>query len=259
VLTTCSECATSFRVTAAELAVRRGRVRCGVCGSAFDALASLTDTPAGPAPAADLPELATPTDPDRLRAVSLVKDPDVRREAPATHDAIPVPRPIRTGGRGVRTAWRMLVLCAGLALVVQLAPYVADDLATRIPAAAPLTRQLCTWLDCRAVAPAETVAGMFVVTARDVRAHPDVANALLVNVTFRNDSQRVRRLPGLAITVSGEDDEPVARGVFTPDIYLGAAAMPDARIDPGDSLHVVLELAAPARAARGYEIAFVPH
>jgi predicted Zn finger-like uncharacterized protein len=40
----CPECLTRFRVTAAALRVARGTVRCGRCGSAFDALPQLTDT-----------------------------------------------------------------------------------------------------------------------------------------------------------------------------------------------------------------------
>ncbi|MCE3284356.1 MAG: hypothetical protein K0R70_612 [Steroidobacteraceae bacterium] len=40
----CPECLTRFRVTAAVLRVAHGTVRCGRCGSAFDALQRLTDT-----------------------------------------------------------------------------------------------------------------------------------------------------------------------------------------------------------------------
>ncbi|HET9693631.1 MAG TPA: MJ0042-type zinc finger domain-containing protein, partial [Steroidobacteraceae bacterium] len=40
----CPECLTRFRVTAAALRAAQGTVRCGRCGSAFDALQRLTDT-----------------------------------------------------------------------------------------------------------------------------------------------------------------------------------------------------------------------
>jgi len=47
----CPDCQTRFRVTAETLRAARGTVRCGRCGSAFDALERLSDTipPAGPA------------------------------------------------------------------------------------------------------------------------------------------------------------------------------------------------------------------
>src|SRR4051794_26127177 len=49
----CPECQTRFRVTAEVLRIAHGTVRCGRCGSAFNALARLTDTLAAPLPAAD--------------------------------------------------------------------------------------------------------------------------------------------------------------------------------------------------------------
>jgi predicted Zn finger-like uncharacterized protein len=42
--TQCPDCQTRFRVTADALRAARGTVRCGRCGSAFDALAQLSDT-----------------------------------------------------------------------------------------------------------------------------------------------------------------------------------------------------------------------
>ena len=44
----CPDCLTRFRVTAAHLRAAGGTVRCGRCGAAFDALATLTDTLQGP-------------------------------------------------------------------------------------------------------------------------------------------------------------------------------------------------------------------
>lgn len=47
----CPDCQARFRVTAEVLRVAHGTVRCGRCGSAFDALVSLSDTLPPPAPA----------------------------------------------------------------------------------------------------------------------------------------------------------------------------------------------------------------
>jgi len=56
----CPECQTRFRVTAAALRAARGTVRCGRCGSAFDALPHLSDTLAGLAPALAPPDSPAP-------------------------------------------------------------------------------------------------------------------------------------------------------------------------------------------------------
>ena len=42
-LTRCPHCQTHFRVTAEQLKIRQGKVRCGACQEVFDALDSLTD------------------------------------------------------------------------------------------------------------------------------------------------------------------------------------------------------------------------
>lgn len=58
-LTRCPHCQTHFRVTAEQLKIRQGKVRCGACQEVFDALDSLSDealvTPATPL----LPEAET--------------------------------------------------------------------------------------------------------------------------------------------------------------------------------------------------------
>ena len=41
--TQCPKCSAAFRVTAGDLRQAAGRVRCGGCGSAFDALELLTE------------------------------------------------------------------------------------------------------------------------------------------------------------------------------------------------------------------------
>jgi predicted Zn finger-like uncharacterized protein len=46
----CPECQTRFRVTADVLRIAQGTVRCGRCGSAFNALTRLSDSPSGISP-----------------------------------------------------------------------------------------------------------------------------------------------------------------------------------------------------------------
>src|SRR5512137_2165803 len=56
----CPECLTRFRVSAAALRAARGTVRCGRCGSAFDALPRLSDTLQGDGPTSDHGEPVPP-------------------------------------------------------------------------------------------------------------------------------------------------------------------------------------------------------
>ncbi len=62
-LTRCPECATHFRVTAEQLKLRAGRVRCGECQHVFNALDTLIEEPSvviAPPPAAPVPEPDAP-------------------------------------------------------------------------------------------------------------------------------------------------------------------------------------------------------
>ena len=55
--TQCPECSVAFRVTADVLKMAAGKVRCGGCGVAFNALEHLSETkPAAPPPKEELPD-----------------------------------------------------------------------------------------------------------------------------------------------------------------------------------------------------------
>ena len=58
--TQCPDCEVTFKVTAEVLQQARGRVRCGNCGEAFNALDHLSESP-------PLPQASTPQDPEDER------------------------------------------------------------------------------------------------------------------------------------------------------------------------------------------------
>jgi predicted Zn finger-like uncharacterized protein len=63
----CPECQARFRVTADALRAARGTVRCGRCGTAFDALESLSDALPPPAPEPELQPMLSAPDAEALR------------------------------------------------------------------------------------------------------------------------------------------------------------------------------------------------
>jgi predicted Zn finger-like uncharacterized protein len=70
----CPDCQTRFRVTAEALRAARGTVRCGRCGSAFDALERLSDSiPAAVAEVAPVP-LGVADSPDTAAAAPVVEE-----------------------------------------------------------------------------------------------------------------------------------------------------------------------------------------
>lgn len=95
-LTRCPGCETTFRVTAEQLKVRHGQVRCGACQKVFNALDTLVEAPAiipTPVPPAEEAATAVGTDgvssaPDAMNAGAIdATYPD--REAPSSADEPP--------------------------------------------------------------------------------------------------------------------------------------------------------------------------
>jgi predicted Zn finger-like uncharacterized protein len=62
--TQCPECQTAFRITATVLKQAAGRVRCGGCGKAFNAIEHLSEEPPRISPSTDMPQ-TVPAPPDR--------------------------------------------------------------------------------------------------------------------------------------------------------------------------------------------------
>jgi predicted Zn finger-like uncharacterized protein len=84
-LTQCPACGSTFRVSAAQLKAKAGRVRCGLCETAFNALDNLQDTPENIQ--AHSPVAATQAPPDELAptAAFTAPTPDGNETAPVTH------------------------------------------------------------------------------------------------------------------------------------------------------------------------------
>src|SRR6516225_5424738 len=77
--TVCPKCALTLAVTAADLRVAQGYVRCGRCSSVFNALARLTDerqSPIAPPPAAAAPPSSSDADAESVPEEALEFNPD---------------------------------------------------------------------------------------------------------------------------------------------------------------------------------------
>lgn len=91
-LTRCPQCHTTFRATAEQLAVRNGRVRCGQCQHAFDAVEASLDVPAellppAPEPVQPPPTAALAQPAEAADALSLLPPTTTTAEADKVDDA----------------------------------------------------------------------------------------------------------------------------------------------------------------------------
>jgi hypothetical protein len=93
------------------------------------------------------------------------------------------------------------------------------------------------------------------VTSREMRPHPSVPRALLVTASFSNEARFAQAWPQLELSLTDLDGQALGLRRFTPTEYLGSAPR-SARIEPGQSALVTLEIADPGMRALAYRIDF---
>ena len=103
--------------------------------------------------------------------------------------------------------------------------------------------------------PARIDLGSLKMVKRNVYSHPNTPNALVVNVSFRNDAEFAQQLPVLHMVLSNRVGRTVAKKDFTPPEY-----MPNwtdsAIIESKQQLDVKLEVIDPGRDAQSFEFYF---
>jgi hypothetical protein len=245
--TQCPFCLTVYSPSAYQLARGRGKLQCGGCEREFDALERLGDQPihaaADPVPASPtLPRVQPEHAPEQG---SLFAAP--RADLPtfaARRIAVPL--------RRLDGAWWVGSVALAALLGAQI---VLSERATlsRDPGWRPWLQLACARLGCDL--PAWRDVATLRLTARDVRPHASVADAMTISASFRNDAPFPQGWPVLQITMSNLDGKPIALRRFTVDEYLGAAPREDT-LAPGQSASATLEVQDPGKEAVAFAFEF---
>nr|WP_246505703.1 DUF3426 domain-containing protein [Coralloluteibacterium stylophorae] len=117
----------------------------------------------------------------------------------------------------------------------------------------PALERLCGVLGC--TLPPWHAPQAFVMSARDIRPHPSVPDALLITASFRNGARFAQPWPEVELAMSDLDGQPIAQRRFMPREYLGGAPA-QALLAPGQSASVTLEVVDPGRRAVAFEFEF---
>lgn len=147
---------------------------------------------------------------------------------------------------------RLLVAVLAVLLLVQCIVAERDTLAAHAQSR-PWLEYACAGLGCSLPAWHDPTA-MDVMT-RDVRPHPSVPNALLISASFRNEARWAQAWPGLQLTLSDLDGQPIAQRRFLPAEYLGLGA-PVQLIQPDQTASITLEVRDPGKQAVAFEFEF---
>jgi predicted Zn finger-like uncharacterized protein len=291
--TRCPACRTVFRVTAAQLAMREGQVRCGHCRTPFDGidcLVSLAPSPGvagaaddeadhgpptvtlrdyrdvGPAASAVTSEMAEAADRESEIAALLARAEEAAMRAPgdaqAQHEppaqrAAPTaapPRPPEAASRSVAAAVLYGVVAA--VLVAALAAQALFHYRDWLVARFPAVRPAFAEVCARlgcAVRPPREITEL-AIQSSDLQADPAHKGLLTLAATLRNRGRVSLAYPHLELTLTDAQDQVVARRALPPADYAGGTADLAAGIPPNAEVSIKVFIDASATTQAGYRL-----
>ncbi len=267
--TRCPGCRTIFRVTAQQLAMREGQVRCGHCHTVFDGninMISLAPQPRAAPADGELDEAALGPPTVTLRSAQALK--------PVVPETPPTSAPTADRGEAIdeiayeeRFAWsqrtkrrrrRLTGLIAAaiplliLLLVAQVGIHFRDAIAAHWPMAKPALARVCTALGCT-VRPLRDASAL-AIDASDLQADPAHKGLLILTATVRNRAPWPVAYPNIELTLTDSQDQPVVRRALSPSEYAGAAADLSSGIPPNGEAALKLFIDASATTQSGYRL-----
>jgi len=238
--TACSRCGSRFRLTEQELRKALGKVRCGQCGSVFNALHSLKSFEG------ELP-------PGYLR--------QLRAEQAGGGDASPRELSLHEAMYGTERralfsigpfGWFVGILLLGAVGIAQAVYYQRYHLIEN-PRYQQQVVNLCQLLPCDETefASPEQIRML----ERNVFTHPIADNALMITGSFSNQAPFTQKLPDMLISLFDIQGKLIANRLFTPGEYL--LEDQDRRVfASGATVQFRLEIVDPGTDALTYEFEF---
>jgi len=145
----------------------------------------------------------------------------------------------------------LLILLLLVLLIGQLILFRPLDVARLLPQTQPYLEQVCQQLPCHFQTRRDPE--QIRLLDRDVRAHPEQDNTLLITATLRNQASFAQAYPDLRVTLFDLSGNKVAQRRFTPADYLGGLYTPFMQMQPDTPLHIRLEVLDPGANAVNFE------
>lgn len=277
--TRCPGCKTIFRVTAQQLSLRAGQVRCGHCQTVFDGVAAMVSLAPQPDPEPDYYDPAKGPPTVTLRSAQALRPVHEEPEVPDAHDAaddaddqaehdaeLAEGKADPELSYASRFSWQekqerrrvpawlygaaiplLVLVLAGQALL-----HFRDAIAAHWPATKPALIRMCTVAGCE-VKPMADIAALSI-EASDLQADPAHKGLLILSTTIRNRAPFALAYPYVELTLSDAQDQVVVRRAFGPQEYISGAADPRAGIPGNTELAVKLFVDASATSQAGYQV-----
>lgn len=264
--TTCPHCRIEFHISAAQLQIAAGKVRCGNCAKLFSAIRRLHDAPRflSEGSKAGEPVKKIKSKQSKVEASKASNlAPEERTESTRSEvfdeqygDWDPFDEPLETSvNRGAKIFWTIGVVSMVLLGVLQLFWFNRDLVHQRYPELIPYTRIFCEFIECHFIRHQDPAAIQLV--SRDVRAHPKLPNVLLVNVTLVNSLATIQTYPIIQIALFDVGGKIVGERKFKPKQYLDQSIPIYLGMQPNSPVHIVLEIAGQIDNAESFEFRFL--
>jgi AAA ATPase containing von Willebrand factor type A (vWA) domain len=153
-----------------------------------------------------------------------------------------------------RLLWPALALVALVCLLAQVA-WLEFDRLSRVEPYRSAYAVVCRYVGCQL--PELRDRSQIQTSNLLVRSHPDVADALQVDVILQNNAAFEQTFPVLELTFTNLRSEPVASRRLTPAEYLGGELAGRDKMPVRQPIHIALEIADPGRDAVSYHITIV--
>ena len=254
--TYCPNCAAVFQVTATQLSRADGKVRCGECRHVYVATQCLFDSIEATRAALDVetdPALHGGAEPP----VDYVRAPDEIHTVEAGEIPVSPPQP----GGWEQNTFSARDLVSGLGIVslllllgIQWVYFNRAELAAD-SAWRPAVDRFCSILQC--TLPLQPDLASLAIVDRDVRKHPTVEQALLINAAFENRADFTQPYPVFEISFTDSSGGPVAVRRFLPREYLLHDVDQSGGMHTSEKVHVVLEVMDPGDDAVSFQFGFL--
>lgn len=285
--TQCPYCETNFRITKTQLDAADGFVRCGICQQVFNAIELAGQQKNQPSLSDAETANTTPLDensrhseysalqPPAEKISAAINESALSDEAQSTketfdffhedgNEAAPnvVPNTFRNKDRKqsksliTTTLWSIGTLLLSASLVVEYAWFNRNQLSQR-PELQTVVKKLCQRFECKNFS-MRNPAKIELVT-RNIYSHPNEKDALMVNVTMKNNARFAQPYPIIQIDFSDIRGGNVAARRFFPDEYMPMQNDTEALhlIQPATETTVTLEIQDPGKKAMTYEFDFL--
>lgn len=242
--TRCTQCRTIFRISREHLNAARGRVRCGRCGTTFDALETLRE------------ELPAGLIADAEEHVEPAQEP--LHVEPAQEPLSPVEELVDfdiSAGRGRRWPWAAASVVLALLLAAQTAHLYRAELSGH-PQAGALLHKAYGLLGLEIDAEPRVELAAFALLHHEMVSHPRMEGGLHLSGVLVNDTGFAQPWPLLELRLENRFGEMVAARRLAPEEYLRNPPR-DGELMPAHARRAIeIELLDPGSDAIGFSIDF---